>query len=80
MKARLRDMGYLIFRTCEKVFSGESSVSLTPMAAIPAGCGNPLEGVVVGTFYTLGLRVNTFDFGLDDGGVARRYPLGRIIV
>jgi hypothetical protein len=34
----------------------------------------------VGTFYTLGLQVKTFDFSLDDGGVARRYPLGGITV
>jgi hypothetical protein len=43
------------------------------------GCRNPLGGVVVGTFYTLGLRVKTLDFGLDDGGVTRRYLLGGIV-
>jgi hypothetical protein len=34
------------------------------------GCPNPLESVVVGTFFTLGLRMKTLDhLGLDDGGV-----------
>jgi hypothetical protein len=33
------------------------------------GCRNPLEGVIVGTFSTPGLRVKTLDhLGLDDGG------------
>jgi hypothetical protein len=37
MKSRLRDMRYPIFRTCEKVFPGESLALLTPMAAMPTG-------------------------------------------
>jgi hypothetical protein len=45
------------------------------------GCRNLLGGVVVGTFSMLGLRVKTLDhFGLDDGGVLRRYPFGGVVV
>jgi hypothetical protein len=37
MKSRLGDMRYPIFRTCEKVFPGESLALLMPMAAMLAG-------------------------------------------
>jgi hypothetical protein len=46
---------------------------------MPAGCRDPLEGINVATLSTLGFRVKTLDFGLDDGGVLlRRYPLGAL--
>jgi hypothetical protein len=44
------------------------------------GCRNPLEGVVVVTFFVLGIRVKILDFGLNDGGVMRRYLLGGVVV
>jgi hypothetical protein len=49
------------------------------MTMTPAGCRDPLEGIIVATLSILGLRVKTLDFGLDDSDVLlRRYPPGAL--
>jgi hypothetical protein len=66
---------------CGEGFSGRKLSASAPMTSTPAGCRDPLEGVIVATLSILGLRVKTLDFGLDDGGVLlRRYPLGGVVV
>jgi hypothetical protein len=65
---------------CGEDFSGRKLSTSALMTSMPAGCRDPLEGVIVATLPTLGFRVKTLDFGLDDGGVLLRCYQSRIHV
>jgi hypothetical protein len=49
---------------CGEGFSGRKLSALAPMTATPAGCRDPLEGLIMATLSILGLRVKILDFDL----------------
>ena len=72
-------MGGPRYRVSAKVFPGESSAFRRQRRRC-LRVSLPLGGAVVATFAASGLRVKTLDFGLDNGGVNRRFLAEGIVV